>query len=405
MKRKSCCLIWSSSSFYPFSSCLFSWLSSIVCKVCTIAYPITSTTFCTISSPSSTSSFAEGFVFITPTLSPSNKSASVQVLESNQARSHRTYSASSIHAEDVSHSTSSYHGNGKVKDAIQKMRGVSVSIEFNPEEASSSSSPSSMEMEILSQDLRKAKVASIFTSNIDAIQIFAKEQQSSVGNFPGPCPIIYNSVATSTATISATTASIHQAIDNGAAAIVVSSNNIISTIQLLLENNNSSNNVDVICQIENTSQLQHVLDAGLGQYAFLIKEANNANHDGESDDDDGKSNLVDMLSLIPKDSVVIYSLESMQVCSNEITKGKQVIELSSSVSPSSPLSKINGLLFENACVGDDEDLKYTNFVVGGVTKKSSSTFALTGLTGSTNGHFGTLSDNVSIENAKWKRKT
>lgn len=280
--------------------------------------------------------------------------------------------------------TNQGQGNGKVKEAIRKMRGVSVSVsvEFHPSKSHNDKDNklSSMEMEILSQDLRKAKVGALFTSDIDAIQILSKEQQSAQGNFPGPCPIIYNGVGSMMM--------IQQAIDNGASAIVVSSDDDHKDDDDVIM---SYKDVDIIYQIENIHQLQKALDVGY-QYAFLIKDST---ENGISND-----NLTEMLSQIPEESIIIYSLQSMQANSNEITRGKEVVQLSST---GTNKSKIDGLMFENACVGDEEDLKYTNFIVGGVTKKASSTFAMTGLTGSTNGHFGTLSDNVSIEDAKWKR--
>jgi hypothetical protein len=74
----------------------------------------------------------------------------------------------------------------------------------------------------------------------------------------------------------------------------------------------------------------------------------------------------------------------MQKNSLEITRGKEVIGLVESTSTSN--NKIHGFIIENACIGDDKDLKYTNFVVVRLTKKASSMFAMTGLTGSTNGH-------------------
>ena len=49
------------------------------------------------------------------------------------------------------------------------------------------------------------------------------------------------------------------------------------------------------------------------------------------------------------------------------------------------------LLLKNACVGDDEDVKYLQYAIKGISKKSSSSFSMTGLTGSTNGHFGVAS--------------
>jgi hypothetical protein len=58
------------------------------------------------------------------------------------------------------------------------------------------------------------------------------------------------------------------------------------------------------------------------------------------------------------------------------------------------------VMIRRACVGDSEDLEYAQFLVGGLTSKASSEFKFTGLTGSTNGHFGGIQANGTV---KWKR--
>jgi hypothetical protein len=47
------------------------------------------------------------------------------------------------------------------------------------------------------------------------------------------------------------------------------------------------------------------------------------------------------------------------------------------------------VLVQEACVGDSEDLHYTDFCIKGLTSKASSEFKITGMTGHVNGHFGT----------------
>jgi len=62
------------------------------------------------------------------------------------------------------------------------------------------------------------------------------------------------------------------------------------------------------------------------------------------------------------------------------------------------------LLLRRACVGDEEDLPYAKFAVGGLTSKMSSTFKIDGLTGSANGHFGTSGGGLRQGVVKaWKR--
>ena len=51
-------------------------------------------------------------------------------------------------------------------------------------------------------------------------------------------------------------------------------------------------------------------------------------------------------------------------------------------------------------MGDDEDIKYLQHAIEGINKKSSSSFSMTGLTGSTNGHFGVASHDGDV---KWRR--
>jgi hypothetical protein len=228
---------------------------------------------------------------------------------------------------------------------------------------------------------------------------FCKEQQMAKGNFPGPCPIIYDCRASVDSDFKN---NVKMAIEKGASAIVLDMSDM-SNVDAMDDMNDIINGVDVICRVQNIHHVKQALDSGY-EYAFLI--SGNAVCDTSTDTDDSNSDdiqLLEILSAIPQGAVILASLDAMQKNSLEITRGKEVIGLVAPTSTSTSNNKIHGLIIENACVGDNEDLKYTNFVVGGLTKKASSTFAMTGLTGSTNGHFGTMSDNASIENAKWRR--
>jgi hypothetical protein len=62
---------------------------------------------------------------------------------------------------------------------------------------------------------------------------------------------------------------------------------------------------------------------------------------------------------------------------------------------------ISSLLLCNCCVNDKEDAKYAQFAIEWITKKSSISFSVTGLTGSTNGHFG---DSSHAGEVKWRKK-
>ena len=61
------------------------------------------------------------------------------------------------------------------------------------------------------------------------------------------------------------------------------------------------------------------------------------------------------------------------------------------------------VLVRGACVGDDEDIKYARHAVGLLRSKRSSSFAMDGFTGSTNGHFGTSYGGADKPKA-WKRQ-
>lgn len=267
--------------------------------------------------------------------------------------------------------TTNEEATGEIKASLKKMRGVSVSVEFNP--LDSSSDMSLMEMEILSQELRKAKAASIWTSSLLAVEQFAKEQSAAKGNFPGPSPIVYfgsDDVGMESETLA-------KVQELGASAIVLDADAVIA-------DSFGDVNVDIICKVDSVEAIGKVVDAGF-EYAFLIP--------GDAADAD----VTDMLSAIPKSAgLVIASLTSMQKDSNEIARAKELAAMPSES------SKVNAVLMKSACVGDAEDLKYTAFCVDSINKKSSSTFKMTGLTGAANGHFGSEASG-GLQTAKWRR--
>ena len=84
----------------------------------------------------------------------------------------------------------------------------------------------------------------------------------------------------------------------------------------------------------------------------------------------------------------------MQAGSHEIVRAKELEAMSmpnANANTNVDAAKIAAVVIQNACVGDAEDLKYTAFVVESINKKSSKNFQMTGLTGTTNGHFGSES--------------
>lgn len=272
---------------------------------------------------------------------------------------------------------------GVIQDALQKMRGISVSVEYSPKDVSKTSP---LDIEFLSQELRRSKVSSIWTCDCEVLGYFSKEQNSAKGNFPGPVPIVYQHRCREGGEElgERDIENLDLAIQNGASAIVLDSN--------LLKFYNDKHfqsldncDVDVICKVENLQQVQMALDEGYDS-AFLIS--------GSFPDEE----LQSILSSIPKSSVVIASLSSMQPDSQEISRAKALAGLVVSDS-----AKVSSVLIHDACVGDQEDVKYCSFVVENINKKSSSTFQMTGLTGAANGHFGSEVSG-GFRAAKWQRR-
>jgi hypothetical protein len=249
-----------------------------------------------------------------------------------------------------------------IRTALKKMRGVSVSVEFN-----SKYPKTDAEIEMLSQELRKAKVAAIFSPNVEYLSQMVKEQEDAKGNFPGPCPIIFNGDCDEGV--------INSVIDKGVNGIVCKPGCY----------RKDENHVQIITEVHSAQDIQTAIETGCDDIFLIIAS-------GKSGDE-----IQSLMSEMPKESLVIASLDAMQSNSNELCQGK---ELGSIVADNG--SKISALLIHGACIGDSEDLKYAQFIVENINKKSSSTFKMTGLTGSSNGHFGS-NESGGTASAKWKR--
>jgi len=255
-----------------------------------------------------------------------------------------------------------------IKLALKRPRGASISIEYNP---SSDISLSDGDLSILSMSLRKSKCSSIFTSDVSAVKKIAKEQESSRGDFPGPVPVIYCGKELDSAVISDD--------DIGASAVVVEYE---SADKVDME---SLQNVGIIWKVNFIQQIQQLVDmeSHAGGVYMLSKDML------PSSIEDDALVLKDILSSLPKSVVTIAPLQSMLPENAEVSLGKHYASLG-----------ISSLLLSNACVGDEEDIKYSQFVIDGINKKSSSSFSMTGLTGSANGHFGVSSHEGEV---KWRR--
>jgi hypothetical protein len=221
---------------------------------------------------------------------------------------------------------------------------LAVALEYAP--VADVSSPS--QLETLSMQLRQCKVSVVVTSHLDAAMEFVKEQESARGNFPGPCPVIY------------TGDDVDAAIEGGIKSIVVKAG-----VDVM------SNNIFVIHRVDSVDDVAH-----LGSGAFFV--------------DADQPNINAILDAIPNGSIIMAAMDAMQAENAELERAKEL-----------KVRGVSAVLLSKACVGDGEDIEYTRFAVEGLTKKKSSTFNMTGLTGSTNGHFGGV---ASSQATTWLRK-
>ncbi|KAG7342894.1 hypothetical protein IV203_020839 [Nitzschia inconspicua] len=217
------------------------------------------------------------------------------------------------------------------------------------------------ELSILSMQLRKSKVSGLWCRQVELVQVFVEEQATARGNFPGPLPVIYNGA-------------LDQAVaakEAGATAIVSSYNE-----KELLNNIET----EIIWEISSVDEAEKVLKEmdDSTDAAFLINV-----------DSDDTTIAQGILEKIPKQCLVIAALKPMQDDGAEVELGRRLKTLGCS-----------SIFIRDACVGDGEDIEYTQFVVNGMTSKASSEFKFSGLTGSTNGHFGGVQANSKIS---WRR--
>lgn len=219
---------------------------------------------------------------------------------------------------------------------------------------------SATELSILSMQLRKCKVSAIWCQSIDAIKEFAAEQQSAQGNFPGPCPVIYHGPPEG----------LELALQAGASAVVVSA----SDREALVAQG------EIIWRVTSKQDIDAVVASTGGRSNVFWVDMPESRDEAE---------LGDIVAAIPPKALWMAAVEPMQADGAEIAEGKAYKNLG-----------CGSIVAMRACVGDSEDLEYTQFLVGGLTSKASSEFKFSGLTGSTNGHFGGVQSNSSV---KWRR--
>ena len=229
---------------------------------------------------------------------------------------------------------------------------LTVGVEYSPQEESESDES----LEVLSMKLRQqAKVSFILCNDLSAIQQFSKEQESAKGNFPGPIPIVCDSGESS----------VEEFSEAGASAIVVAAG---SAEALSLAESASSAGLETIWKVSTAEEAKQVLESTneLAD-AFLLDVKEDCN-----------DVIPQIMEVLPKSSMAIATIyDPMQEDGAEIETGKEFKSMGCA-----------SIFVKKAIVGDKEDIEYSSFLVGGLTSKASSEFKFSGLTGSTNGHFG-----------------
>jgi hypothetical protein len=210
------------------------------------------------------------------------------------------------------------------------------------------------EMSILSMQLRKSKVSAIFCGDASHAEAFVEEQSTAQGNFPGPCPVVYLGPPRADISVSAVVLSADDEIANNA-------------------------DCEVVWKVSSVDQVESILaKTDNAAEVFLIEDTSSSS-----------SSYEELVQALPQGALCIASVESMQPEGAEVEQAKSLKKLG-----------VHSILVREACVGDSEDLEYASFVIGGMTSKASSEFSFSGLTGSTNGHFGGVQARGTVN---WQR--
>lgn len=179
-----------------------------------------------------------------------------------------------------------------------------------------------------------------------------------LGNFPGPAPVIY------------TGDDIAGAVKAGVSAVVVSASS-----------SEAASEFD-IPKIYRISSMEDTAAVPNGNAFFVT---------GHGEDE--MTTVGDIVAALPAKSIVLAAVNSMQTNQAEMALAKSLQSVG-----------VTAILARQAIVGDNEDLEYADFVVSGLTKKKSSTFNMSGLTGKANGHFGGVASTASKTWLRMKRK-
>jgi hypothetical protein len=251
----------------------------------------------------------------------------------------------------MSTSAASVGSAAALKSVLQKPSKVlTVGLEY-----AGSGDLSATELSILSMQLRKSNVSAIWCAEVEALQEFVAEQEMARGNFPGPCPVIFHGPV----------GQIAAAVTAGASAVVLP---VEAEIQIL-------DGCDIVWKVSSVEEVESVLETtdNLADVFWL-----DGVHDSET--------LEAVVAAVPKGAMCIASLDAiMQPDGAEVDQGRELKRLGYAA-----------VFVRHACVGDGEDLEYAQFLVGALTSKASSEFSFSGSTGSTNGHFGGVQANGTV---------
>ena len=264
-----------------------------------------------------------------------------------------TASSSSVTPPEISYALSS---------ALKKpSKTLSVVLEVLPSPKQQGHQNANDDATLLSMQLRKAKANALMTADPTTAAALVAEQATATGSFPGPCPIIY-------------TGSIDTCPD-GVTAIVVDDDTAAAT-----EDAMPPKGVDIIQRVRaQEDDIRITTDATTGAYLVHVADA--------------EAVLPKLQSAASSSSLILLAVDAMQKDNAEIHKVKALVQAYPGV--------IHGVVVQAACVGDGEDLEYASFCIDGLTKKRSSTFNVSGLTGSTNGHFGGVASSRPVT---WRRQ-
>ncbi|GMH63082.1 hypothetical protein TrST_g12372 [Triparma strigata] len=228
---------------------------------------------------------------------------------------------------------------------------LSVGIEYAPAGADQTRG----EIETLSMNLRKVSASAIFSSSLEHCKMFVNEQKTAEGSFPGPLPIIYTGEMPN----------VKEAVEAvpSLAAVVVDFDWEPQDL----------GSVQPIYRMTSPSQVPPPAAS-----SFLVDCGSSA------------SLASSIISSLPPSSLIIAAIPSMLPSSSELSLSQTLKSLG-----------VHSILFLDACTGDSEDLEYSTFAISSLTKKKSKTFNMTGMTGSTNGHFGGVAE---MNERTWLRK-